>query len=197
VQAVIRFFQRAAEIRPRATQNFVANIKAHNLRTFSKDYQASLEMEELTRLDCMSLVGMPHALWLIRFDFTVEVGSMKALKYFVPSVVLTLGLMTIPALAQSQPQDSQPQAQQPQQQPQSQAGQMPDSASQTQSFTGKIVKTSEGLVLQDQSTNTSYKLDNEKAAKKFSNKQVKVTGTLDSATNTIHVSDIELAGKSY
>lgn len=123
---------------------------------------------------------------------------MNAFKYFAPSVVLALGLMSIPALAQSQPQDSQPQAQQPEQQPQSQAGQMPDSASQqTQSFTGKIVKTSEGLVLQDQSTNTSYKLDNDKAAKKFSNKQVKVMGTLDSATNTIHVSNIELAGKSY
>jgi uncharacterized protein YdeI (BOF family) len=109
--------------------------------------------------------------------------------------------MTIPAMAQSQPQESQPQAQQPEQQPQSQpgqtAGQTAESSSQEmQAFTGKIVKTSEGLVLQDQSTNTSYKLDNDKAAKKFSNKQVKVTGTLNSASNTIHVSSIELAGKS-
>lgn len=123
---------------------------------------------------------------------------MKAVRYSVLSAILALGLMAIPGLAQSQPQDSQPQAQQPEQQPQSQAGQMPESASQqAQSFTGKIMKTSEGLVLQDQSTNTSYKLDNDKAAKKFSNKEVKVTGTLDSATNTIHVSNIELAGKSY
>jgi hypothetical protein len=47
-------------------------------------------------------------------------------------------------------------------------------------------------MLQDDTNKTSYKLDNAKQAKKFSGKNVKVTGTLDSASNTIHVTDVEL-----
>jgi Protein of unknown function (DUF5818) len=116
---------------------------------------------------------------------------MKALRYFATSAVLVLGLASIPALAQTQPDE--------QQQPrQSQAAQATDqSAQQMQAFSGKIVKTSSGLVLRDEASNTSYKLDNQSAVKKFSGKNVKITGVLDSTTNTIHVSNVELVANSY
>ncbi len=115
---------------------------------------------------------------------------MKAFTYLA-TAVLAFGLTSLPLLAQAQ-QDEQ------QQPAQSQAAQATDpSAQQVQAFTGKIVKTSNGLVLQDQATNTAYKLDNQSQVRKFSGKNVRVSGTLDSTTNTIHVSNIELATKSY
>ena len=115
---------------------------------------------------------------------------MKAFTYLA-TAVLAFGLTSLPLLAQAQ-QDEQ------QQPAQSQAAQATaPSAQQVQAFTGKIVKTSNGLVLQDQATNTAYKLDNQSQVRKFSGKNVRVSGTLDSTTNTIHVSNIELATKSY
>jgi len=110
---------------------------------------------------------------------------MKIVSYFATAIVAS-ALAGIPALAQNTPgQEQQPS--------QSQADQMPSQPSQqAQAFTGKIVKTSDGMTLQDQATNTSYKLDDQKQAKKFAGKNVKITGTLDSATNTIHVTDIQL-----
>jgi len=64
-----------------------------------------------------------------------------------------------------------------------------------QTFTGKIAKSTEGeLVLQegkDPNNKTTYKLDDQEKAKQYVGKNVKVTGTLDAATNTIHVAAIE------
>ncbi len=61
----------------------------------------------------------------------------------------------------------------------------------TQTFTGKIAQVNGHYVLQDTSSNTNYKLDDEAKAKQFDGKNVKVIGTLDTSSNTIHVSDIE------
>jgi NOL1/NOP2/fmu family ribosome biogenesis protein len=66
---------------------------------------------------------------------------------------------------------------------------------QTQTFMGKISKENGSLVLKDKATNASYKLDNEEQARQFEGKDVKVTGTLDPATNTVHVTNIEIASK--
>lgn len=60
-----------------------------------------------------------------------------------------------------------------------------------QTFTGKIAQVDGHFVLQDSSSNTNYKLDNEDKAKQYDGQKVKVIGTLDSSSNTIHVSDIE------
>jgi lipopolysaccharide export system protein LptA len=83
-----------------------------------------------------------------------------------------------PAAAQSQPMSQNPADQTP-------------AAEQPQTFTGKIVKAKGSFVLRDEATNAEYKLDNKDQAKQFEGKSVTVTGTLDSATNTIHVSNIE------
>jgi len=123
---------------------------------------------------------------------------MKKLNYLA-TAILTAGLVCVPALAQSAPTSSQDPSQQPaptqpsQSQPSQASPTSTDSMAQGQAFTGTIVKGSDGYMLQDDTNKTSYKLDNEKIAKKFNGKNVKVTGTLDSTSNTIHVTDVQAA----
>lgn len=62
---------------------------------------------------------------------------------------------------------------------------------EAKTFTGTIAQSDGKYVLQ--ATNTTYQLDDQDKAKQFDGKKVKVTGSLDSATNTIHVSSIEAA----
>jgi len=103
------------------------------------------------------------------------------------TIILVIGLAAIPFYAQEQPG--------------AQSGQSPSSGqssaqsaqAQPQTFTGKIVKSKGGLALKDEASNTTYKLDNEDQAKQYAGKSVKVTGTMDPATNTIHVANIEMA----
>jgi hypothetical protein len=64
-------------------------------------------------------------------------------------------------------------------------------AMQDQGFAGKIMKSKDGMVLQDSTNRTIYKLDDAEKARQFLGKNVTVTGTLDQATRTIHVSNIE------
>jgi uncharacterized protein DUF5818 len=134
----------------------------------------------------------------------------------IPALVLGLVSLGTPVLSQQQkpenPQVPDPNAQTQQQQqpsspsaPQSQtaspsAGQTasPSPAAsdnqmtpQSQTFTGKIVKADGNFVLQDQTSNATYQLDNQDQAKSYEGKSVKVTGTLDNSSKTIHVSAIE------
>ncbi len=82
-------------------------------------------------------------------------------------------------------------------QPAAQA-QEPQGQEQSKTFMGKIAKDSNGeLVLKEgypsekPDSKATYKLDDQEKAKQYVGKSVKVTGTLDSATNTIHVASIE------
>ena len=63
----------------------------------------------------------------------------------------------------------------------------------TKTFTGKIVKAGNVLVLSDEEGKTTYKLDDQQKAKEFVNKDVKVTGVLDASTGMIRVTAIEPA----
>ena len=117
---------------------------------------------------------------------------MKAFRFF-GSTVLALGLASIPALAQTQPSQPDSSQQPTQSQPSQASPSTSDSMPQSQSFTGTIVKGSDGYMLQDDTKKTSYKLDDAKQAKKFEGKNVRVTGTLDSASNTIHVTSVQAA----
>lgn len=118
---------------------------------------------------------------------------MKALNYFGSSL-LVLGFAVL-VLAQTQPAPPQDPLQPPTQtQPQLQsAPSASDSTPQSQAFTGTIVKNSDGYMLQDDMNKASYKLDDAKQARKFSGRNVKVTGTLDSTSNTIHVTNVQLS----
>ena len=68
-----------------------------------------------------------------------------------------------------------------------------------QTFMGTIGKSKDNLVLKsgyatkDPNAKTTYKLDDQEKAQQYVGKNVKITGTLDASTNTIHVSDIEPA----
>jgi hypothetical protein len=58
-------------------------------------------------------------------------------------------------------------------------------------FSGSIVREKSAYVLK--TGNTVYNLDDQDKAKEHKGKNVKVTGSLDKSTNTIHVEKIEAA----
>jgi hypothetical protein len=62
--------------------------------------------------------------------------------------------------------------------------------STAQSFTGTINKQAESFILQV-STTVFYKLDNEQQVQQYEGQRVRVTGTLDSSNNLIHVEKVE------
>ena len=62
------------------------------------------------------------------------------------------------------------------------------------SFTGIIVRAGDQYVLK--TATKTYQLDDQKKAKQFAGKQVKVSGDLDKATSTIKVADILPASQS-
>jgi hypothetical protein len=83
----------------------------------------------------------------------------------------------------------------PQQQPPSPQTPRQESPTQTQTFTGKIVKDGDHYVLKV-STGTAYQLDAQSNAKQFEDKDVKVVGVLDTATNIIRIAKIELLSQT-
>jgi cytoskeletal protein RodZ len=129
------------------------------------------------------------------------------MKSLVGVLILMISLTGVYAIAQQDQPQAQPQTQpstSPSASPAASPSQSPSAADQAsqsqmgqqaQTFMGKISKENGSLVLKDKASNTSYKLDNEEQAKQFEGKDVKVTGTLDPATNTVHVTNIEIASK--
>jgi hypothetical protein len=123
---------------------------------------------------------------------------MKKLTTLILGMALTgFGL---PLVAQQSQSDTQPGAQQQQQQPSDQTGtqQQPTSANNgqsAQSFQGKIMRSGNQLVFQDSATQTTYQVDDSSKIAPFEGKDVKLMGTLDSKTNSIHVVDVTPAEK--
>jgi hypothetical protein len=62
---------------------------------------------------------------------------------------------------------------------------------EAKTFTGTILKNGQNFVLSDSATKSSYTLDDPKKASPYEGKRVKVTGTLDMASNLIHVETIQ------
>lgn len=101
--------------------------------------------------------------------------------------------------AQSQPaqapetQPTQSQQTQPTPPPDQNGQATPDSQAPTtrsaggQSFTGTIVKSGNKYVFQDADSGNTYDIDHQDEVQKFEGKKVKVHGTLDTSTKTIHV----------
>jgi hypothetical protein len=129
------------------------------------------------------------------------------------SIVALLGLtgLSLNLFAQQSPSTQTPSTQSPatdstqspSQSPPSQTPATPDTSSMPQhdqtnanspqsarSFEGKIQKSGDKLVLQDSASGTSYQLDDQDKAKQYEGKNVKVMGTVDSASNTLHIVDI-------
>jgi uncharacterized protein DUF5818 len=76
-----------------------------------------------------------------------------------------------------------------------QAGSSPDSQARpqtsTRSIVGIIVREGEKYVLKA-GDNTTYQLDDQERAMRYRDKQVKVVGRLDPASNSLHIESIEL-----
>ncbi|MGH9712356.1 MAG: DUF5818 domain-containing protein [Candidatus Acidiferrales bacterium] len=64
---------------------------------------------------------------------------------------------------------------------------------EVKTFTGTIAKSGELFILREESSKSSYGLDDQESAGKFAGKRVKVTGVLDASNNTIRVQSIEAA----
>jgi hypothetical protein len=62
---------------------------------------------------------------------------------------------------------------------------------QSSAFTGTVVKAGGKYVLK--TSDMAYQLDDQQKAKQFVGQQVKVSGSLDTNTSTIHVSEISPA----
>jgi len=94
---------------------------------------------------------------------------------------------TQPPETQAPPAERQPGQQTPDQSQSPAQDQMaPNSAGETQEFVGTVVKQGDKYVLQD-AAGTSYDIDHQDEVKKFEGKKVRVNGTLDPSTKTIHV----------
>lgn len=87
------------------------------------------------------------------------------------------------------PQPDQPSAERPSAPGNTQGDQGP--AGPAQSFTGKVVKQGAAYVLRSAS-NTTYQLDTDGDLQRFEDQNVRVTGSLETGTNRIHVLKIEL-----
>jgi uncharacterized protein YdeI (BOF family) len=61
------------------------------------------------------------------------------------------------------------------------------SASDSQTLTGTIMKQGDKYVFQDAASGTTYDIDHQDEVKQYDGKKVKVHGTLDQATKTIHI----------
>lgn len=66
-----------------------------------------------------------------------------------------------------------------------------ESKQKTKTFSGTIVKNGDNFVLSDAANKLSYILDNAEKASQYEGKKVTVTGTVDVASNTIHVETIQ------
>ena len=58
-------------------------------------------------------------------------------------------------------------------------------------FSGTIIKNGDNFILSDSASKLAYVLDDAEKASEFVGKKVKVTGTVDVASNTIHVQTIQ------
>ena len=66
-----------------------------------------------------------------------------------------------------------------------------ESSQKEKIFSGTIIKNGDTYVLSDAANKLSFALDNAEKASPYEGKKVKVTGTVDVASNTIHVESIQ------
>jgi hypothetical protein len=94
------------------------------------------------------------------------------------------------AQAPAQPPESQQSPSQGRDQTQSgqgQASQPSDAAGGSSEYVGTVVKEGDKYMFQDAASGQTYDIDHQDQVKKFEGKKVRVRGTLDPSTKTIHV----------
>jgi hypothetical protein len=106
--------------------------------------------------------------------------------------VLLLSLSALPTgLARGQLQGSQ-QARVAEQQ---QAA--PQTPEQKRTFEGRITRSGEKLVLEDNADRSFYQLDDQQLAAFFEGQEVKLTGTLDAKSRILYISDVGLSNAKH
>jgi uncharacterized protein YdeI (BOF family) len=85
------------------------------------------------------------------------------------------------------PEPQQPTQAQPRQPNQQQNDQAQPSDSSGSEFIGTVVKQGDKYMFQDAASGQMYDIDHQEQVKKFEGKKVRVHGTLDPSTKTIHV----------
>jgi Protein of unknown function (DUF5818) len=114
-----------------------------------------------------------------------------------PSPALPAEILGPPLIVWSQAQNPGPVPQPlppPGRDGQAQATQTQDTQSDQPSapvFTGTIIKTGSSYALKTKD-GTVYQIDDQQRAKAFDGRQVRVSGRLDSATNMLHITSMEL-----
>jgi uncharacterized protein YdeI (BOF family) len=123
-------------------------------------------------------------------SFSVSSAFTSAISTFaILLLVLTCGSLLQAQQSGSQSQDSpqtqsQPPAAQQQQPDQAQSADQSGGASE---FVGTVVKQGDKYMFQDAASGSTYDIDHQDEVKKFEGKKVRVRGTLDPTTKTIHV----------
>lgn len=116
----------------------------------------------------------------------------------IRSTLLLLGLAggAVGALAQQTPANN-PTSGETDPIPQDRASEPAGALQSARSFDGTIVKLRSQFVLRNATAHTSYRLDDQKKAMHYAGRRVKVTATMDSVSNTLHVIDISDSSKSH
>jgi hypothetical protein len=142
--------------------------------------------------------------WSITFIGTISLLGCIAAAQDSPSHLFSSDLIAWSGMQQPTSPEQQPQRQQPTPDPtpQSQPAPKPNaqtpaapsstetSTSPAQTFTGTVSKEADSFTLKVSDT-SSYKLDNQEQVQQYVGQRVRVTGTLDPASNLIHVERVE------
>jgi hypothetical protein len=139
------------------------------------------------RLELLSFIATVAAVfalgcWVLTSWNANSLGTVAQAQQTTPNSQQTPAEPPPPAQNQA-PQQAQP----PAQSGQTPAGQAGDSPSDGHEFVGTIVKQGAKYMFQDSSTGQMYDIDHQDEVKKFDGKRVRVRGTLDAQTKTIHV----------
>jgi len=142
--------------------------------------------------------------WSITLIGTIALLGCIAAAQDSPSQLFSSDLVAWSGMQQPTSPEQKPQRQQPTPDPTPQSQPAPTPSAQTpaaptstetstspaQTFTGTISKEADSFTLKVSDT-TSYKLDNQEQVQQYVGQRVRVTGTLDPASNLIHVERVE------
>ena len=121
--------------------------------------------------------------------------QIKSRKYliFICLILLQEMIATASAAQDSQRQKQEQSSQQNQYRDQAQKPQQNLEQQDTQSYAGKVSESHSKFYLEEARSKTSYQLEGTWSAKRYLGKKVRITGTLDTETNVLHVVTISVS----
>jgi hypothetical protein len=135
------------------------------------------------------LAIMAFLLALTQAGFSLNVGTQP--NYDLTQLIAWSQMQNPKPLPEPRP-DPSPTPATPQEQPQDQKPSAQQQSPMMQTLTGTITK-EDGKYVLKASDKKTYQIDDQEKAKQFEGKQVKIVGSLDMSTSTIHLQSIEPA----